>query len=110
MSTHVVPATSAIPVIQGCRRLLRQPEGVAAADPNWTFTFTPDLTAPEVIVFGNIVASVGGAVSITPEERTAIEGDIATLRAFFVAPTPTAAQNVTATKALIKVIRALLRD
>lgn len=110
MSTHNVPGPNARMVISGCQRLIRQPEIVTVTEPDWILTFTPDLTAPQLVVFGNIVASVGGAVSVTPEERTAIEGDIATLRAFFLAPTPTAAQNVTATKSLIKVIRAILRD
>lgn len=110
MSTHTVPAGQAIAVMYGSRQAIRQPETVTSGDPDWTFTFTPDLTAPELVTFNRLVSVARSPIGITPAEWQAIQPDIDGLQTFQGIATPTLVQTVAAVKAQSRILRALLRS
>ena len=76
---------------------------------NLTLTFTPDLDPGEEDTLRRVMR-VGMLMRITPAEWAAIEGDISGLRTYDGLSSPTNAQSVAAIKALIHVMRALMRD
>ena len=71
-----------------------------------TLTWTPDLTPAEVL----LARAIGCSVRITVAERDALEADIDGLRTYHGLASPTAAQTAQAVKAIIRVLRAILRD
>lgn len=76
------------------------------SDPVRVLTWMPDLTAAEA----DILRAVNGAVTLTSEERAAIESDVVGLRTYQGLASPTLAQTVSAVKAQSRILRALLRD
>jgi hypothetical protein len=78
-------------------------------------TTSRDLTAPEIATAQGIAADILGALhtrdlSLTLAEYRAIEPDIDGLRTYLGIASPTAAQTVLATKAIIRILRALISD
>lgn len=71
---------------------------------------TLTLDHPAVIAnFADIVRAAKGGL-LTPAERNALEDEIDGLRTYFGLASPTNAQSVAAIKAIIAVLRAVLRD
>lgn len=108
----IYPDDLARRVAQLCSQLIREPAtlGTDAATGDPVLTFEPPLTTAEQTTYANILRTLRSAVAITPAERQALEPDIATLRTYVGVTSPTAAQTAAATKAIIRVIRALFRD
>ena len=77
---------------------------------NCVLTWTPDLSAQDQATLQSIVKLATGATLITPAERTALEPDFVTLRAYANAASPTNAQSVAAIKSLINFVRAIVND
>lgn len=73
-------------------------------------TFSPALTPGEQTTLDNLRRLAGAALTISPAERAAIEDEIDGLRTYFGLATPTNAQSVAALKAIIVILRAVLRD
>lgn len=125
MTTRQVSRELADSVARGCRAAgLRPPSssGALPSDAVATFVWEPDLTAAEQATVDTILRLAVGATLITPAEHAALNvpnGPLPTLRAFqqmsqsdFIALAQNARDralfdNVTA---LIRVIRALMRD
>lgn len=118
MSTHTLPWTASASVLEAvsaATAAVRAPTGVRNDETTITFDYTPDLTAAEVTTLTTAVAGVVGVtrtrnVTLTFAEYQAIKPDLATLRSYMGVASPTAAQTSTATKSIIRVLRALLRD
>lgn len=70
--------------------------------------FFPDLTPTEQQTYAQLLRWSRSKLGLTPGEFVGIQPDLQVLRAFVQAASPTAAQNVAATKALIRVLRAVL--
>jgi hypothetical protein len=70
--------------------------------------FTPDLTPAEVTAYQRLLRLHHSRLGLTPAEFTALEPDLDGLRSFVSVASPTASQTAAATKALIRVIRAIL--
>jgi hypothetical protein len=111
MSTHSVPAAPGPQIVRAFFHAAeREPSAITEGYPLWIVTYTPDLDAGEDAVLRRIIASLASAVTITPAEWQAMESDIDGLRTYHGVATPTAAQTAAATKAIIRVLRAILRD
>jgi hypothetical protein len=111
MSTHAFP----VPDVAAAARVVSAVDASALprgshlyAAGTLTFTFDPDLSAANATTLGLIVRA--GRSLLTQAERDALEGDIDGLRTYHGLASPTAAQTAQATKAIIRVLRALLRD
>lgn len=74
-----------------------------------TLSFTPDLSPEEELRLGRIMR-VEGLTRVTPAEWADLEPDIDGLRTYHGLASPTNAQTVSAVKAIIRVLRALIRD
>jgi hypothetical protein len=70
----------------------------------------PDLNPQEAARFDELVADARARIRFTPAEMDALRPDIAGLRTYLALDPPTAAQTVAATKAIIRVLRAIFRD
>jgi hypothetical protein len=114
MTTLNLEAASAARIIDASPAVgLRLPSDNQGAPESATRTlvYTPDLTAAEQATFDRLLAVARSHVAgISPAEWQALEPDIAGLRTYLGTATPTAAQTTSATKAIIRVLRALLRD
>jgi len=104
-----------------CGTSLRAPASIATDGATGTpvLTFDPPLSAQEQTTYDGLLATARSAVAITPDERTALEPHLATLRTFqqmsradFLALTNAARERQTfdVMTAQLRVIRALLRD
>lgn len=115
MSTHTLPAGLDMDRARALLlRHLRLPSGVVygAGDnaPPTALEFTPDLDAVELVTLARILATAARTLDLSPAEEAAIQAETATLRAYLQAAAPTNAQTVTALKALVRVVRAIVRD
>lgn len=109
MSDHILPAGSAPLVTAAISSEIRRPESIATTAATWTLTFTPDLTAPELVILANVVAAAKTRL-ISATEWQAISADVDGLRTYLGVASPTLAQTALASKAIIRVLRAILRD
>lgn len=107
MSVHLVPHTIVEPV---AARVAQQLPGATVqigtpdANGDTALTITPDLTPAQLAAFNDAVVSIRAGV----EGLTA--ADIDGLRAYLAVGSPTLAQTASATKALIRTLRALIKD
>jgi hypothetical protein len=94
-------------------RLIRPP-ATFADDPTTgapVLTFEPPLTAAEQAILDRLIrVRLSHVPGISTAEWQALEPDIAGLKTYLGLPTPTAGQTASATKAIIRVLAALLRD
>lgn len=74
------------------------------------FIFDPPLTVVEQETFDRLMALSRSAVQVTPTEWASLQNELDGLRTYHALATPTAAQTTQAVKAIIRVLRALLRD
>lgn len=120
MSTHPIPSPSGDledsfrwerleTIKQLCRVYLREPENVTDDGTTISLVFTPDLTAQQTTLLGNLIA-YSGILRITPSEFAAIQSDIDGLTTYQGIATPTLAQTVLAVKAQNRIWKALLRS
>jgi hypothetical protein len=72
--------------------------------------FDPPLTAEEQATYDALFSLSRSAVHVTPEEWAGLRNEIDGLRTYHGLATPTNAQSVAAIKAIIRVLRAILRD
>lgn len=105
--TYPVPTKDVAGFVRLCEQALRRPflkwvDGATAAE------FEPDLTAPERDIYAALLRLHRSARGLTPAEFLALKPDLAGLRAYHDLAAPTAVQTVAATKAIIRVLRALL--
>ena len=70
--------------------------------------WTVDLTAQQASDFDDVAVAVSRGMD--PVRYVSVKDDIATMQTFLGITTPTLAQNSAATKAIIRVLRALMRD
>lgn len=115
MSVHTFPGRNSIPerrladLDRLCGQYLQRSPSIEDDGNTLTLTFTPDLTAGEETILARIMR-VEGLMRITPAEWSIIEPDIDGLRTYMDISSPTNAQSVAAIKAIIRVLRALMRD
>jgi hypothetical protein len=112
MSEHPVsgtdPVTGLPGLLEAVTAAIRQPSEVRVGP---VYVFTPDLTAAEAATFADLVATHRSHdVRLTPAEYVTIKPDLEGLRTYHGLASPTAAQTAQATKAIIRVLRALLRE
>lgn len=111
MTTIDVSAAATFDVVAACDAAgLPRPDVVGApgADPR-TLSWTPDLSAAQLATAQDVVAAAQANLSITRAEWVALKPDVAALRTYVGIASPTAAQTAAATKAIIRVLRAVLR-
>jgi hypothetical protein len=72
--------------------------------------FDPDLNPEEEAKLAKVVSLSRSGLEVTDAEWDALSSDIDGLRTYHGLATPTAAQTAQATKAIIRVLRAVLRD
>lgn len=75
-----------------------------------TLVFIPDLSPAKATALDSLVRAAKSVLGLSPAERDALEDDIAGLRTYYGLASPTNAQSVAAIKAIIRVLRAALRD
>jgi hypothetical protein len=78
------------------------------AEEQTTVTFTPDFTGADLAAVDNYVSKQRANAPLDDSRAAAIRAEVPTLQAYLDASAPTATQTVTATKALIRVVRALV--
>lgn len=100
----------ALRIVLACHAAQRGPAGVDLTGTTLTLTFTPDLTAAETTALTELVRAAKSVLGLSRAERNALESDVTTLRSYLQVATPTLAQTAAATKAIIRVLRAVLRD
>jgi hypothetical protein len=90
---------------------LRAPDTVAVQPPNVIYRFTPDLTTEEQATFAELVRFArSGIDGITFAEWQGLRDDLNGLRQYHGLASPNLSQTALATKALIRVVGAILRD
>lgn len=109
----IPPDAMAIRLADLCVTYLRPHSGYATdsvtGDP--IITFDPPLTSAEQTTFDRLAnVAKSRVLGITPAEWQALEPDIAGLKTYLGLASPTAAQTASATKAIIRVLAAMLRD
>lgn len=72
--------------------------------------FDPPLTTEEQLILGTLRSLSQSAVQVTPDEWAGLQTEIAGLQTYHGLATPTNAQTVLAVKAIIRVLRAMLRN
>jgi hypothetical protein len=70
--------------------------------------FAPDLEPAEIMTYQSLLRLHRSRLGLTPAEFAALDPDLDGLRAYVNTASPSAAQTVAATKALIRVLRAVL--
>lgn len=115
MSTHAFTlgddsGDEAQRIVIACHEAGRAPIGVELSGTTLTLTFTPDLTAGEQTALAELVRAAKSVLGLSRQERNALEDDIAGLRTYYGLASPTNAQSIAAIKAIIRVLRAVLRD
>jgi hypothetical protein len=88
----------------------RPPSEWYAEDGVDVILFDPPLTVEEQATFDALSSLSRSAVQVTPEEWAGLQTEIDGLRTYHGLATPTNAQSVAAIKAIIRVLRAILRD
>lgn len=88
---------------------VRLPSATAEVGPDLELSWDPDLSASDQLMAQRAIR-LSGLMRITPAEWEAIEGDLAVGRAFLQNPSPSNAEAVAGLKAVMRVIRAMLRD
>lgn len=109
MTSVQVPNKIADAVLAACEAAGRPAIGFGGGDTR-TLIFTPDLTATEQSQLDDIITACGTNLSLTLAEWRAIKSDVAGLKQYIGLSSPTAAQTVAATKAIIRVLGAILRS
>lgn len=89
---------------------LREPISYERNGTGLRLTFEPPLTPEEQAVYDSLLGLSRSAVQVTPVEWAGLRTELDGLRAYHALATPTAAQTAQATKAIIRVLRAILRD
>lgn len=116
MSDHVVPIDGSevegeVGLLARVRELLREPELLYDGQARTiTYRFTPDLTLAELTTFSNLRATLRSRIRFTDAEMDALRPDVEGLRTYQGLASPTAAQTAQATKAIIRILRAVFRD
>ena len=117
MSIHAIPAGVTMATLNPhLVRDLRKPsrmieETSVSAPPQVTaLEFTPDLSAAEQTTLARIFSAATKGFDLTAGEYQAIKDEVATLSAYLGVATPTLVQTATALKALIRVVRAMVRE
>lgn len=107
----VVPSAADVALQALCTQYLRTPV-VTSDGTTVTFTFSPALSAPELVTFADLqtMSHFGIPATITLAEFQDIKPDLATGKAFLGIANPTNAQAVAAEKSIIRVVGALLRS
>lgn len=108
MSTHFVPDDSTVDVLgflPAGRTLHLQPTPGGV-----TCEILPDLTPTQAARFAELVAAGRSRIRFTDAEFDALRPDIDGLRTYHGLASPTAAQTAQATKAIIRILRSILRD
>ena len=111
--TAISPDQLSRDVNELCRTYLRLPFDFGTDDVTGpVFNFVPPLSAGEQTAFADLVlmAKFGITSNITLAEFQAIRSDLATDKTFVGIASPTLAQNNAATKSLIRIVGALLRQ
>ena len=108
MTTVTVPIGLESRIVGLCVAIAFRPTSPTIGD--GSLTWNPDLTAAEQTIVARIVKVANSPVSISPDEWAAIENDVALCKTFLGTATPTLAQNVAATKSLIRIMAALIRN
>ena len=115
MSTHAFTlgadaSAATARIVMACHDAGRAPVAATLSGTNLTLEFSPDLGAAAVARLEEIVRAARSSLGLSPDERNALETEIVGLRTYLGVATPTAAQTALATKAIIRVLRAVLRD
>lgn len=118
MSEHAValalgddPVTGPPGMLADVTGAIRAPSAVSLSPGAVVYTFIPDLTPAESATFDDLVRTIRARVpSITLVEYQALKSALSGLRQYHGLASPTNAQSVAAIKAIIEVLRALLRD
>lgn len=88
---------------------IRTPSALSLVDDEWVLVFDPPLTSAEQAAL-DALQPVAGTVNLSVAGYQTIRPDIEGLRTYVALPTPTAAQTAQATKAIIRILRAVFRD
>lgn len=111
MTSVLVPSDVGQKVIELCALHIRVPTSIdSPPDQTTTLHFTPDLSTDDAAKLADLIAWLRYEGFISFADYRAIRAEVPTLQAYAQQPNPTAAQTVTATMAIIAVLRALLRD
>lgn len=115
MSVHPIPPNIDIGRLSRLiTQALRAPSGLVAGNgtnqPPTALEFTPDLSAAEQATLDRVIGAAQKAVDFSPGEYQAIKDEVATLAAYLGNNSPTAAQTAAALKALIRVVRQIVRE
>jgi hypothetical protein len=87
---------------------IRQPDDVQGTNTTTTVTWNVDLTPSELAIVTDVV---GSAKSKIPYDLYVdIKDELPVLRSFMQTASPTNAQQTTAVKSIIRVIRAVIKD
>lgn len=117
MSTHPIPISPDAPpreaaeLVERCALLAEH--AIRRCSVDWdaqTLRFEPDLSAAEQSALQRLLTVARSSVRLTPAEYDAIAAEALGLRAYVGVASPTNAQSVAAIKAMIRVLRAVLRD
>lgn len=105
--SYPVPRDDVPAFVRACEQNLRRPslvwDGSAVVA-----EFHPDLDPTEQATYTALLRLHRSRLGLTPAEFLALRDDVAGLRAYHGLSSPTANQTALATKALIRVLRAIL--
>jgi hypothetical protein len=105
--SYPVPRRDLDGFVRECEEALRRP--VLSWDGTATVAdFYPDLSPAEQDTYTALLRLQRSRLGLTPAEFGALAPDISGLRTYHGLASPTAAQTAAATKALIRVLRAIL--
>ena len=111
MTSIVIPDALHDEALALCALYLRGPEqDQGASGEDRTFIWTPDLTAAELLVGKRILDLLRSTLRVTPDEWQSISDEVAGLTQYHGLANPTAAQTALAVKAIIRLLRVILRD
>jgi hypothetical protein len=105
--SHPVPGRDRDAFVRLCETTLRRP-ALVIEDGQVVAIFLPELTAAEQDVYDDLLRLHRSRLGLTPSEFLGLKDDLAGLRTYHGLASPTAAQTAAATKALIRVLRAIL--
>lgn len=105
--SYPLPAKGLDDFIRDCEQNLRHPL-IEWDGQKSVAVFAPDLSPAEQDTYTTLLRLHRSRLGVTPAEFAALQPDLVGLRAFLNLASPTAGQTVAATKALIRVLRAIL--
>ena len=104
------PSPDDFSLIDLISQLIRPPTERYLENGELVMIFEPPLTPAEQVRVERFRGLLRSAVRLTPDEWDTLAPEIDGLRTYHGLATPTQAQTVLAVKAIIRVLRALLRD